>query len=75
MWLGALTVDLDLATLACAFGFRARLEQTGDIEPDVETDAFEIHVANRNREPNPEHEPRSQNLGTQNTSYEENTGR
>ena len=34
--LGVLAVDLDLAALARALGFRARLEQTRDVEPDVQ---------------------------------------
>jgi hypothetical protein len=36
---GVIAIDLDLAALAGAFGLRARLEQTRDVEPDVETKA------------------------------------
>ena len=34
--LGVLAVDVDLAALARALGFRPRLEQAGDVQPDVE---------------------------------------
>ena len=34
---GGLAVDVDLAALAGALGFRSRLEQARDIQPDVET--------------------------------------
>src|SRR5262249_29137321 len=44
VWLRALAVHLDLAPLAGTLGFRARLEQTRHVEPDVETEAFQIHV-------------------------------
>ena len=35
---GVLAVDVDLAALAGALGFRARLEQARDVEPDVQPD-------------------------------------
>ena len=36
---GVIAIDLHLAALAGALGFGARLEQTRDVEPDVETKA------------------------------------
>jgi len=36
MRLGVLAVDFDLAAFAGALGFRAGLEEAGDIQPDVE---------------------------------------
>jgi hypothetical protein len=33
---GGATVDLDLPALAGALRFRSRLEQAGDVEPDIE---------------------------------------
>ena len=36
VWLGVLAIDLDLAALARAFRFGARLEQTRHVEPDVD---------------------------------------
>ena len=33
-----LAVDLDLSAFTRTLGFRARLEQAGDVEPDVEAD-------------------------------------
>ena len=38
-----LAVDIDLAAFAGAFGFRARLEQTRHIQPDVE--ALGLHAS------------------------------
>ena len=35
---GVLAVDVDLPAFTRALGFRTRLEQAGDVEPDVETD-------------------------------------
>ena len=46
--LGAVAIDLHLAALARTFGFGARLEQTRDVEPDVETNAVwspVVHVS------------------------------
>jgi hypothetical protein len=37
-----LTVDVDLASLAGLLRFRPGAEQTGDVEPDVETHAFTL---------------------------------
>ncbi len=34
---GAFAVDVNLAALTRALGFRTRLEQAADVEPDVET--------------------------------------
>ena len=41
--LGVLAVDLDLPALARTLGLRARLEQAGDVQPDVEADARRSH--------------------------------
>ncbi len=40
MGLGVLAIDLDFAALARALGFRPRLEQTRDVEPDVQSNGF-----------------------------------
>src|SRR5712691_2448306 len=44
MRLGVLAVDVDLPALACTLGLRACLEQTGDVQPDVETDTL-VHAS------------------------------
>lgn len=38
MWLGALCIYVDLAATAGVLSFRTGLEQTGDIQPDIEPD-------------------------------------
>jgi type IV pilus assembly protein PilA len=42
MGLGGLAVESDLAALAGLLSFRARSEETGDVEPDVETQPIRI---------------------------------
>jgi len=37
---GGLAVDVDLSALARTLGFRSRLEETRDIQPDVETNSL-----------------------------------
>jgi hypothetical protein len=37
VWFGVLAVDLDLPAFAGALCFRARLEETGDVQPDVQS--------------------------------------
>src|SRR5687768_7262383 len=38
IWFGVAAVDVHLPALAGALGFRTRLEEAGDIEPDVQAD-------------------------------------
>ena len=49
MRLGMLAVDLHLAALTRALGFRSRLEETRDVEPDIETNASAAVVTDQIR--------------------------
>ena len=47
VWFGAVAIDLHLATFTGALGLGSRLEETRDVEPDVEANAVRGVVAHR----------------------------